>query len=74
MYVQAKVVETNEKKTRGLAVLLVVSREHKPRPNCTCGWLVGLFCVKRKGVGRGEFVTLSRVSSQKTVQSQRIFP
>ena len=60
------------KKTRGLAVLLGVSREPRPRP--ICGWVADLFCVKTRRVGRGESVTLIRVSCQKAVQSQRIFP
>ena len=60
------------KKTRGLAVLLGVSREPRPRP--ICGGVADLFCVKTRGVGRGDFVTLIRVSCQKAVQSQRIFP
>ena len=36
-------------------------------------WLV-FFESKNRGVGRGDFVTLIRVSSQKAVQSQVIFP
>ena len=31
-----------------------------------------LFCVKTRGVGRGDFVALIRVLCQKAVQSQRI--
>ena len=69
--VQARVAE--KKKTRGLDVLLGVSREPRPIPNC--GWLAGFFFyVKPSGVGRGDFVTLIRVSSQKAVQSQGILP
>ena len=34
------------------------------------GWVTDLFCVKTRGVGRGDFVTLNRVSCQKAVQSQ----
>ena len=60
------------KKIRGLAVLLGVSREPRPRP--IRGWVTDLFCVKTRGVGRGDFVTLIRVLCQKAVQSQRIFP
>ena len=58
--------------TRGLAVLLGVSREPRPRP--IHEWVAELFCVKTRGVGRGDFVTLIRVLCQKAVQSQRIFP
>ena len=57
---------------RGLAVLLGVNREPRPRP--IREWVADLFCVKTRGVGRGDFVTLIRVSCQKAVQSQRIFP
>ena len=60
------------KKTRGLAVLLGVSRELRPRP--IRGRVTDLFCVKTRRVGRGDFVTLIRVSCQKAVQSQIIFP
>ena len=60
------------KKTRGLAVSLGVSGGSRPRP--IRGWVADLFCVKTRGVGRGDFVTLFRVSCQKTVQSQIIFP
>ena len=45
-HVQASVAK--KKKTRGLAVLLGVSGEPRPRPNC--GWLAGIFCVKKIGV------------------------
>ena len=38
------------------------------------GWVASLFCVKTRGVGRGDFVTLIRVLCQKAVQSQIIFP
>ena len=58
-------------KTTGLAVLLGVSREPRPRP--IHGWVADLFSVKIRRVGRGDFVTLVGVSSQKAVQSQRIF-
>ena len=34
------------------------------------GWVADLFCVKTRGVRRGDFVTLNRVSCQKAVQSQ----
>ena len=34
------------------------------------GWVTDLFCVKTRGVGWGDFVTLNRVSCQKAVQSQ----
>ena len=61
-----------QNKNRGLTVLLGVSREPRPRP--IRGWVVPLFCVRTRGVGRGDFVTLIRVSSQKAVQIQRIFP
>ena len=64
--------EHGRKKTRGLAVLLGVSRE--PRPSPIRGWVADLFCVKARGVGRGDFVTLIRVSCKKVVQRQRIFP
>ena len=59
-------------KNRGLGVLLGVGREPRPRP--IRGWVASLFCVKTRGVGRGDFVTLVRVLCQKAVQSQRIFP
>ena len=51
--------------------MLGVGRDPRRRPNC--GWLADLFCAKRGG-GRGDFVILIRVSSQKAVQSQGIFP
>ena len=60
------------KKNRGLAVLLGVSWEPRPRP--IRGLVASLFCVKNSGVGRGDFVTLIRVIRRKAVQSQRIFP
>ena len=60
------------KKTRGHAILRSVSREPRHRP--TRGGVASLFCVKTRGVGRGDFVTLIRVLCQKAVQSQRIFP
>ena len=59
--VQASVAakkNNKKKKNRGLAVLLGVSREPRPRP--IRGWVVLLFCVKTRGVGRGDFVTLIR--------------
>ena len=59
-------------KKRGIAVLLGVSKVPRPRPIRGC--VADLFCVKTKGVGRGDIVTLSRVPCQKAVQSQRIFP
>ena len=37
-------------------------------------WVASLFCVKTRGLGRGDSVTLIRVLCQKAVQSQRIFP
>ena len=46
----------------------------EPRPRPIRGWVASLFCVKTRGVGRGDFVTLIRVLCQKAVQSQRIFP
>ena len=53
--------------------MLGVGRDPRRRPNC--GWLADLFCAKRGGGGgRGDFVILIRVSSQKAVQSQGIFP
>ena len=46
-----------------------------PGPDLTVGaWLTDFFCLKSKGVRRGDFVTLIRVSSQKAVQSQGILP
>ena len=60
------------KKTRRLAVLLGVSSEPGPRP--IRNGVADLFCVRTSGVGRGDFVTLIRVSCQKPVQSKRIFP
>ena len=68
--VQARV--QGREKTSGLVVLLGVSREPRPKP--IRGWVADLFRVKTRGVGRGDFVTLIRVSCQKAVQSQRIFP
>ena len=35
--------------------MLGVSRELRPRP--IHGWVADLFCVKIRGVGRGDFVT-----------------
>ena len=49
--------QCSRKKTRKLAVLLGVSWE--PRP--IRGWVASLFCVKTRGVGRRDFVTLTRV-------------
>ena len=46
--------------------------ELRPRP--IRGWVADSFYVKSRGVGRGDFVTLIRVSCQKTVQGQIIFP
>ena len=40
------------KKTRGLAVLIGVSWE--PRPRSICGWVASLFCVKTRRVGKGD--------------------
>ena len=48
--VQARVAE---KKTRGLDVLLGVSREPRPIPNC--GWLAGFFFVSNVGGSEGRF-------------------
>ena len=70
--VAGKTKNKKQNKNRGLAVLLGVSRESRLRP--IRGWVVPLFCVKTRGVGRGDFVTLIGVSSQKAVQIQRIFP
>ena len=57
--VQASVAAKKKtKKNRGLAVLLGVSREPRPRP--IRGWVAFLFCVKTRVVGRGDFVTLIR--------------
>ena len=72
--IQASVAGKKRKRNRGLAVLLGVGRDPRRRPNC--GWLADLFCAKRGGGGggRGDFVILIRVSSQKAVQSQGIFP
>ena len=50
--------------------MLGVSREPRSRP--IRGWVAALFCVKTRGVGRGDFVTLIRVSCQKAVRSQLI--
>ena len=47
------------KQNSGLAVLLGVSREPRSRP--VRGWMADLFCVRTRGVGRGDFVTLTRV-------------
>ena len=60
------------KKTKGLGVLLGVSREPRLRP--IRGWVASLFYVKTRGVRRGDFVTLIRDFCQKAVQSQRIYP
>ena len=71
--IQASVAGKKRKRNRGLAVLLGVGRDPRRRPNC--GWLADLFCAKRGGGGgRGDFVILIRVSSQKAVQSRGIFP
>ena len=64
--------QCSRNKTRGLAVLLGVNWEPRPRP--IRGSVASLFCVKTRGVGRGDFVTLVRVLCPKAVQSQRIFP
>ena len=54
-------------RARALAVLLGVSREPRARP--IRGRVADLFCG-----GRGDFVTLIRLSCQKAVQSRIIFP
>ena len=51
--IQASVAGKKKKQNRGLAVLLGVGRDQRPRPNC--GWLADLFCVKRRGGGEGRF-------------------
>ena len=64
--------QCSRKKPGGLAVLLGVSGE--PGPDLTVGdWLV-FFVSKNRGVERRDFVTLIRVSSQKALQSQVLFP
>ena len=63
--------QCSRKKKQGLAVSLGVNREPRLRP--IRGWVADLFCVKSRGVMRGDFVILIRVSCQKAVQSQRIF-
>ena len=63
--------QCSRKKARELAVLLGVSRE--PGPDLSVGGWLTCF-VSKPGVGRGDFVTLIRVSCQKALQSQRIFP
>ena len=41
----------------------------------TYPWVGGVLVLcENQGVGRGDFVTLTRVLCQKAVQSQRIFP
>ena len=56
----------------GLAVLLGVSREPRPRP--IREWVADLFCVKTRGLGRGDFVTLIRsFMPESSVQSEN-FP
>ena len=60
------------KKNHGACCLARCQQKAQPRP--ICGWVADLLCVKTRGVGRGDFVTLIRVSCQKAVQSQRIFP
>ena len=50
--------QCSRKKTIELGVLLGVSREPRPRP--IREWVADLFCVKTRGVGRGDFVTLIR--------------
>ena len=60
------------KKNRRLAVVLGVSRELRPRS--IRGWVAFLFCVKTRRLGRRNFVALIRVSCQKAVQSQGMFP
>ena len=47
--------QCRRKKARGLGILLGVSREPRARP--IRGWVASLFCVKTRGVGRGNFVT-----------------
>ena len=66
-----------EKKTGGLASCQVSGES--PGPELTMGgWLAFFFFfflrVKSRGVGRGNFVTLIRISRQKAVQSQGVFP
>ena len=63
--------QCSRNKTRGLAVLLGVNWEPRPRP--IRGSVASLFCVKTRGVGRGDFVTLVRVLCPKALQGQRIF-
>ena len=64
--------QRSRKKTSGLAVLLGVSRELRPRP--IRGLVAALFCAKTRELGRGDSVTLIRVLYQKALQSQIIFP
>ena len=66
--VQASVAE---KKPGGL-LSCWVSAESQAQ---TYPWVGGfLVLCENQGVGRGDFVTLTRLSCQKAVQSQRIFP
>ena len=51
--------------------MIGVSRESRPRS--IRGWVADLFCVKTRGVEKGDFVTFIRFSCQKAVQSQRFF-
>lgn len=60
--------QCSRKKTRDLGVLLVVSRESRSRPIKTVSGCLASFCVKRRGVKTGDFVTLIRGSSQKAAE------
>ena len=61
------------KKTGGVPSCEVSAES--PGPDLSMGGgVASLFCVKSRGVGRGDFVALIRVLRQKAVQSQRIVP
>lgn len=60
--------QCSRKKTRELGVLLVVSRESRPKPIKTVSGCLASFCVKRRGVKTGDFVTLIRGLCQKAAQ------
>ena len=62
----------NKTKTGGLPSCQVSAES--PGPDLSAGGWYPCSVSEPEGVGRGDFVTLIRVSSQKAVQIQRIFP
>ena len=64
---------SREKKKQAACCLATVGVSREPRHRPIRGWVADLFGAKIRGVGRGDFVTLIRVSCQKAVQLVRAF-